>query len=285
MSLRRSLEMLILGTAAAVGLSSSSAEEWQHEEIPFFIYERKESSIDSDKSLPSKLEESVQKKVVVFAGHITKSLSKMKNGRGAISASGIKEYEFNNRIVEQLCIRGSGFYCEPVLSGKNIIFQERPEVASKLGADIYLEVHHDSARSRDLDSLRKGPQTPDRWKNLSGFSVWFCSRNACAKESERLALTIAERLANDGFKPNHYHATIGKKMISKNGVYDADLYVLRETRIPAVIVEAGVITNPFEERVLKEKGTQERLANAIAGGLATYFTQEKEYQQNGYQQK
>ncbi|HJT37257.1 MAG TPA: N-acetylmuramoyl-L-alanine amidase [Actinomycetota bacterium] len=43
--------------------------------------------------------------------------------------------------------------------------------------------------------------------------------------------------------------------------------ILRETRMPAVVLEAGYITNPDEERLLGDPGFQQKLASAVAEAL------------------
>jgi len=46
--------------------------------------------------------------------------------------------------------------------------------------------------------------------------------------------------------------------------------VLRETRMPAVVLESGYITNPDEERLLADPHFQQQLAGAIAEGLRRF---------------
>ncbi|HEV3474973.1 MAG TPA: N-acetylmuramoyl-L-alanine amidase [Actinomycetota bacterium] len=48
--------------------------------------------------------------------------------------------------------------------------------------------------------------------------------------------------------------------------------ILRETRMPAVIVEPCFITNPKEERLLSEQGFQREVARAISVALERYFS-------------
>ncbi|HHW06123.1 MAG TPA: N-acetylmuramoyl-L-alanine amidase CwlD [Clostridia bacterium] len=49
-------------------------------------------------------------------------------------------------------------------------------------------------------------------------------------------------------------------------------YLLKEIDIPAVIVEAGFISNPEEERLLNRVDYQEKMAQAIAGGILKYLS-------------
>lgn len=61
---------------------------------------------------------------------------------------------------------------------------------------------------------------------------------------------------------------------------NADYYVLRTTKIPAVIVECGFLTNPEEEAKLNTDEYQEAIAWAIYIGIIDYFQNEIELSQN-----
>lgn len=54
------------------------------------------------------------------------------------------------------------------------------------------------------------------------------------------------------------------------GIKARPLYVVRHTRAPAVLVEAGFLSNPFEARMLATAEYRERLAGAIAEGVAQF---------------
>jgi N-acetylmuramoyl-L-alanine amidase len=47
--------------------------------------------------------------------------------------------------------------------------------------------------------------------------------------------------------------------------------VLNETHSPSVLVEAGFLSNPQEAANLATRAYQEKLAAAIAGGIAEYL--------------
>jgi len=52
---------------------------------------------------------------------------------------------------------------------------------------------------------------------------------------------------------------------------EGNLYVLRHSNMPAILVELGFISNPNEERALKSDQTEQDFANRIAVGIANYF--------------
>ncbi|MCR5175545.1 MAG: N-acetylmuramoyl-L-alanine amidase [Anaerovibrio sp.] len=55
------------------------------------------------------------------------------------------------------------------------------------------------------------------------------------------------------------------------GISSARFYVLRNSRIPAVLVETAFISNPHEEQMLSESRCQHAMALAICRGINAYF--------------
>ena len=55
------------------------------------------------------------------------------------------------------------------------------------------------------------------------------------------------------------------------GIQPGNLYVLRHSLMPSILVELGFISNPKEEGHLKESETQKDFANELAKGLELYF--------------
>jgi N-acetylmuramoyl-L-alanine amidase len=60
----------------------------------------------------------------------------------------------------------------------------------------------------------------------------------------------------------------------KPHVERANFVVLRSPDVPSMLVETAFITNPDEERRLRDPGHQKRLATAILDGVNTYFTRQ-----------
>ena len=60
----------------------------------------------------------------------------------------------------------------------------------------------------------------------------------------------------------------------KNHVERANFVVLRSPDVPSMLVETAFISNPAEERKLKDPGHQAQLAKAILNGVTTYFSRQ-----------
>ena len=61
--------------------------------------------------------------------------------------------------------------------------------------------------------------------------------------------------------------------VRKAQVQHAGFVVLKSPDIPSMLVETAYISNPDEERRLRTASQQSRLADAIAGGVRSYFLQ------------
>ena len=67
-----------------------------------------------------------------------------------------------------------------------------------------------------------------------------------------------------------------QQMISYTGAFNrgakkANFHVIRETNMPAVLLELGFIDNTSERSKLVTNNYQEKLANGIVQGIVDYF--------------
>ena len=89
-----------------------------------------------------------------------------------------------------------------------------------------------------------------RRSGASGIETYFYSRDS---------LTLASAI--------HYHVAGGAPS-SNRGVRRRGYFVLRRTRIPAVLVECGFLTNPTEGRYVQNNSYRQKLAEEIARGIS-----------------
>lgn len=84
------------------------------------------------------------------------------------------------------------------------------------------------------------------------------SQTATINDSLKLAKAVLNELGGI----NHLH---------KGEVEQAGFAVLKAPDIPSILVETAFISNPEEERKLRDDAYQDKLANAIIGGIQRYF--------------
>lgn len=184
---------------------------------------------------------------------------------GATGASGRTEFSYNKALSIQIAkrMRQLGWtVVMPNLDGSVSTLLERPESARRAKADLFIAVHHDSVQEW---------QMPHR-DRYGGFSVWIAGTKPAAKGSLRCGRSVGEAMRESGMKPNLSHAQpppgAGRDLLDPSiGLYRRDsLAVLKHSTTPAILVEAGVIVNPAEERWLGRKDVQQAISGAVATG-------------------
>ncbi|HEX7234250.1 MAG TPA: N-acetylmuramoyl-L-alanine amidase, partial [Nitrosospira sp.] len=84
------------------------------------------------------------------------------------------------------------------------------------------------------------------------------SQTATINDSLKLGKEVLSEIGDI----NHLH---------KSNVEQAGFAVLKSPDIPSILVETAFISNPDEERKLKNPAYQEKLADAILAGIKRYF--------------
>lgn len=87
--------------------------------------------------------------------------------------------------------------------------------------------------------------------------LWELAQSEYQAESSRLAETVLDTMTQSLKIPNR-------------GVKQAGFYVLGGAAMPAILVEIGFVTNPKEEKRLKESRYRDEIARAIVSGLGDY---------------
>lgn len=194
--------------------------------------------------------------VVLDTGHTPKR-------GGVVSAYGRPEYGFNAQlahyVAQHLATRG----IEVVRVQGEYTLTQRTRATSK--ADLFVSLHHDSIPQAWIDAGKRN--------QYSGFSVFVSRKNPRYRQSVACAQQIGGHLSQAGERPSLYHATPikgeNRALIDKRSgthVYD-DLVVLKTAKSPAVLVEAGVIINPQEDRRLGDPSVAKALGQSIAEGI------------------
>jgi len=157
----------------------------------------------------------------------------------------------------------------------------RTAVANQYHADLFVSLHINANENR----------------KAQGSETYFCSETASSKEAERLAKfensvlkfdqgSVVEKGHIDledilfRFERKRYWEAGGKaadslqklfaeKLPFKNrGVNSANFFVLRRARMPSILLETGFISNPDEEKILRDPDRLSAIALSIASGIA-----------------
>jgi N-acetylmuramoyl-L-alanine amidase len=213
-------------------------------------------------------------KIVIDVGHTAEV-------PGATSARGVPEYAFNLALADEIVrqLQAAGFdktvrliTATPPLEG----LVERARKANGMHADLFVAIHHDSVPDQFLETWQFEGQENHFSDRFHGFAIFISADNADRAGSLAFGSLLGRALEAHGlhYTPHYTLPIMGNRrrllVDAKAGVYRYDqLIVLRETKMPAVLLEAGSIINRAEEL---ELATAERRA-ITAGALTAAATE------------
>ena len=195
---------------------------------------------------------------------------------GAESCSGQYEFVYNENlvrtIVNYLAERNIDVDCtrDP---GAELSLHKR--AAKARGKRFFLSIHHDSAQPKYLRNVNGHPCTT---RSIRGYSLFVSGKNAHFEQSLMYARVLGEVLNSMGFVPSTHH---GEPIAGENrplldsrlGIYQYDdLIVLKEAGIPAVLLEAAVISDPDDDAVAQSTLYQRKIADAVAQTIRFVLT-------------
>jgi N-acetylmuramoyl-L-alanine amidase len=208
-------------------------------------------------------------RIVLDVGHTAQS-------EGATSARNVAEFDFNRRLAQGIeeKLKAEGFAQTRLLvtEGKaRPSLVKRVDAANNLGANLFLSIHHDSVPDKLLENWEFEGKKSHFSDRFSGYSVFVSHGNPDFRTSLLFAELVAREMKAQGlqYAQQYTQAIMGRNqhplLNKETGVYSYDkLIVLKSTRMPAVLLEAGSIINRDEE--LKMDSAERR--GIISSGVA-----------------
>ena len=217
------------------------------------------------------------KKIVIDPGHGGKD-------PGCYVGNGIMEKDIVldlGKILARAIRENIG--CEVVLTREKdefLTLEQRTAIANMEKADLFISLHvnaHKSRRIWGLETYFLNMATDERAvmvaarenatseKNISDLQAILndLMLNTKIHESSRLAHAIQNGLVS-GIKKRY-------EMVKSLGVKQAPFYVLIGAQMPAVLIEAGFLTNPMEKKRLLSATYRRSVADGIISGIASYM--------------
>jgi len=201
---------------------------------------------------------------------------------GALSARGVPEYTFNLQLADVItqALLDAGFDRTVKLITATAPWRgliQRATRANGAHADLFIAIHHDSVPDNLIETWQYEGKENKYSDRFSGYAIFASNANGDRNGSLAFGHLLGKELQKRGlhYTPHYTLPLMGRYrhelLDSDSGVYRYDqLVVLRNTRMPAVLLEAGSIVNRQEEL---ELGTPERrlaLANAVADAVADF---------------
>ena len=201
---------------------------------------------------------------------------------GATSARGQWEYDFNLRLAKLIDqnLLESGFQRAVLLvtkgkSRKALV--ERVAHSNKSSADLFLSIHHDSVPDKFLQKWQFGGRERGYSDRFKGHSIFVSQSNSDFKNSLLFARLLGQQMKARGlhYTPHYTEKFMGHRqrqlVDAEAGVYRYDqLIVLKDTRMPAVLLEAGSIINRDEELLLESPERQSLIGAAVVDAVDTF---------------
>ena len=216
--------------------------------------------------------------LVVDVGHSEKSY-------GAVSARGATEYEFNLRLATQIvqALLDQGFAKTTLLittDPKRSGLLQRTDRANKMGADLFLSIHHDSVPKKFIEKWEYEGAKRVFSDRFPGHSVFISNDNPDRAASLLFGQLIGRELKTRGlpYTPHYVEPFMGNRrrvlVDADAGVYRFDqLVVLRMTRMPAVLLEAGSIIHRDEELKLLAPERRTLITESVAAAVEGFCAQ------------
>ncbi|MGN0136747.1 N-acetylmuramoyl-L-alanine amidase [Anaerotignum sp.] len=176
----------------------------------------------------------------------------------------LKENDFNERTAEflQAALERHGFGTLLVApEDTDTPLKTRVQRANDANADIYISIHANAYGTE--------------WNGANGIETWIYEKVGCGEavggnavsstgdsETYRLARCVQDALT----------AETGRK--SRGIKRSGDLYVLNSTRMHAVLVECGFMTNKEEAELLCSEDYRRKCAEALCRGICEFYRKE-----------
>jgi N-acetylmuramoyl-L-alanine amidase len=164
---------------------------------------------------------------------------------GAIGPGGLHEADVAlaiGRMVGEILVH-QGLQVQFTRTGDTTVpLEDRPDIVKRFGGAVFVSIHANASQNPDVTGTETYYKTAD---------------------SQSLAALVQSEVV----------AALGEP---DRGIRTADFYVIVNAGIPSVLVETAFITNPKEERLLRDPSVQRRIAEAIARAIARFLTVQPE---------
>ncbi|WDI03973.1 N-acetylmuramoyl-L-alanine amidase [Paenibacillus urinalis] len=181
-------------------------------------------------------------KIVIDAGHGYYTLGKR------CPDGSMREWEFNSVVanyVAQMLAAYDGVetkFTHDTTGKTDVMLSARTKAANAWSADILVSIHANAAAGT--------------WGIAEGIETFVYSTKSTA--SVKLANAVQAQLI----------ARTGRR---NRGVKTGDLHMVRETKMPAILVECGFMDNREEAALLKTDAYRRKCAEAIVAGIVEVY--------------
>lgn len=156
------------------------------------------------------------------------------------------EYEFNRAVANKVkaLLEAQGVeVLMTVTTDEDTSLEDRCKIANASDADIFVSIH--------ANAYGNGSE----WTSPTGWEIYYYATSALGKQ-------LAESI---------HDATIPDSGMKDRGVKTANFYVIKNTSMPAVLIEHGFYTNEEEVELLKSDEWRSKIAQCDAEGIMNFL--------------
>ncbi|MFT5748820.1 MAG: N-acetylmuramoyl-L-alanine amidase [Ancylomarina sp.] len=218
-------------------------------------------------------------------------------GHGGKDPGAVGKHSYEKDIALSISLK-TGEYIKKYFPHIKIIYtrktdvfiplKERPEIANKAKADLFISIHanslgHNNTRTHGTETFILGLH-----KSKDNLAVAMKENSVMLYEDDYTnkyegfdpkdpasyiifnlmhSLHIDNSTSMAQHTENQFKSRVGRR---SRGVKAAELWVLRKASMPSVLIEVGFISNANEERFLKSKKGQDYMSSAIFRAFRSY---------------
>ena len=162
-----------------------------------------------------------------------------------VSACNEKSLALSTALMTRKYLKEKGY--RVIMTRMRDVFiplDQRTSVANKTKSHLFVSFHFNSAKNTDAHGIE---------------IFYYDSKDKIRSgSSRRLARVVLSNM-------------LERTKAKSRGVKAGNFHVIRETKMPAILVEGGFITNESERTKLQDLNYRDSLARAISEGVNSYF--------------
>ena len=155
---------------------------------------------------------------------------------------------------------------------------DRARAANEQGADLFISLHLNAARAKAARGSEVYFLSLGKGKHDEVAAAENAGAGATVGSADSVVASILDDLAQKAYLQDSERLAVALQGqlnqlagIKGRGVKQAPFIVLRGAAMPAVLVEVAFISNPKEEKKLRDIGFRNLVADAITQGVRHYF--------------
>ena len=196
--------------------------------------------------------------VVLDAGHGAKD-------PGTMGRTGLKEKDVALDIALRVRAHLAAAGVRVVMTRDTDRFwelEDRPYLAARGGGDVFLSIHMNAAASRTVRGIEAFATAAENYPPTAESKLGGKYPTVPNNQFNHSNTLLGNQIQR---------AVVGITRAEDRGLKRARFVVLRNSAMPAALIECGFLSNPQEEQKLSSPSYRETVALGIAQGILNYF--------------